>query len=343
MNPQNIVEIIFMLANSSGILIIVLYVYGKLLGINAIPDLKKLWLLLIFPLTLVPIYLFVPPVTIVQELTPLIPLFLFISITARVKFGHMLSSIIISYSITLAIYMFANFILAATLISINFIHSVITTIGKNISAFQQMRQGLFLSTSPYDNPQILIPVIFYMTIQLALTLIFIRLLFNTKRLKKGMHFLENIGNLTIGLILSIMMLITRFSAIFFTSETLGEGVLAFLQLTPLLIFSLTNFFSGLSIVCVFLMWRNQATIKYQNRMREKIISEQMGEMQELYKNNELLAKLVHRDNKLILAMYKAVEVFIKGAEKSDGELILQELYDIIEERKEIIKLLQPKI
>jgi signal transduction histidine kinase len=101
-------------------------------------------------------------------------------------------------------------------------------------------------------------------------------------------------------------------------------------------------------------WRNHTTLLYQERLKERTIEEYRAEMEEkdraikkLSEDNEFLSMAVHRDNKLIPAMYNAVSGFLKGFDgdpederKMKGAGMLKELEEIMDERKEMIASVQ---
>jgi hypothetical protein len=97
-------------------------------------------------------------------------------------------------------------------------------------------------------------------------------------------------------------------------------------------------------------WRHHTRVLYHQRLQTNILKEHQAEIEEkdrqinkLSECNDLLSKTVHRDNKLIPAMYTAVSSFLThaGADseveiKRQGIRILSELDEMIQERKEMI-------
>jgi signal transduction histidine kinase len=86
---------------------------------------------------------------------------------------------------------------------------------------------------------------------------------------------------------------------------------------------------------------------YQQRLEEHNIEKYLAEIEEkdkkiteLCESNDFLSKVVHRDNKLIPAMYNAVNSFLGCPEnmdaKTEGMNFLNELEEIMQERKEMI-------
>jgi len=106
-------------------------------------------------------------------------------------------------------------------------------------------------------------------------------------------------------------------------------------------------------VCMFAVhfwWRHSTTAQYKQRIQERNNEELLAEIQlkdkrikELTASNEFLSKAIHRDNKLIPAMYNALSDFLSDSDDvvtaragNKGTNLLAELSEIMQERKDMI-------
>jgi anti-sigma regulatory factor (Ser/Thr protein kinase) len=163
-----------------------------------------------------------------------------------------------------------------------------------------------------------------MALSFALQLASVFFLFKIKRFKKGIPFLRNksagiIGLFSSGLIVTAAVLIggDHFS------DELVSGIVAG---------------SGLCIVGLVAWWRSGITKLYRQRIRERGWRELEGELAEkdrligkLRENNDFLASLIHRDNKLLPAMYEAVKAYLEGR-TGDARTVLRQIEELLEER-----------
>jgi len=169
-----------------------------------------------------------------------------------------------------------------------------------------------------------------------LSIAFTYIIFRADRLKKGFVFLQNAEAGGIGIVLSGIVIIA-INLIGIKDERDPTAVLLLIGI----------------IVCMIGMifwWRHNLTELYHKRLNEKTIreyeaaiAEKDKQIQSLNECNDYLSKLVHRDNKLIPAMYYGVKSFLDDSAKlenapvqSDGLRILDELSGIMRERAKII-------
>lgn len=183
------------------------------------------------------------------------------------------------------------------------------------------------------NPNIILCFLSISIIQLAL----IAIPFRFRRLKNGMPFLNNIPPSNAGLLISFIVLVcvTLFSS--------GQNT-DIVYLLP--------FFAVFT--CGFILvfwWRQRITKTYIERLRadeirhlNDTIMEQNENIKILTQHNEMLSKIIHRDNKLIPAMELMVREYLLSCEHADinnvqkkGTELLAQLETVSRERAGIIK------
>lgn len=170
------------------------------------------------------------------------------------------------------------------------------------------------------------------TLQIILTFFIYRI----KRFKSGISVQRNDGNLELLLLASILSIFLM--TLFFTDNV---------DNSPFTIILLCFVFCGLGFI---IWWRKHITGNYQKQLYkrneaqyEARIKEYEKERAELLANNDELAKIIHRDNKLIPAMVIAVNDLIKnGNSCEDAVKILSQLEELSSERKEVIERYQAK-
>ncbi len=214
-------------------------------------------------------------------------------------------TVIISYTLSYAMFYFcALFIGLLTMICFNF------------STYTSFRVFIHISTC-------------------IMHLILSFLLFKHKRLRKGMPFVKNSTN-------NIPLLILCF-LILFIYMTLSEPVKTNL-------FILLYFIAFLFAIFFFSYWQNSLTRTYRDKLRDRdidILTEHVEELEEEYKklaeDKDELAKIVHRDNKLVPAMLLSVESFLTEFSdaspemKARGQELMAELNKEAASRKGILK------
>lgn len=189
---------------------------------------------------------------------------------------------------------------------------VFSLIGKFVTVFI-----LFPLFSNYlDNLFIL--VIISSIIQLIINLCTFRL----KRLKNGLSFLKKDQNSTLGTIISVSIIIlTMFLS---NSDT-----------DPIYIVPVVSIFL---IVTLFYSW-NKFKFKqhYNNMTTKRELAFLKNEIAKLSDEKETLAKLIHKDNKMIPAMETSVINYLNSnGDKALAEELIKELENLISERKEIL-------
>lgn len=162
------------------------------------------------------------------------------------------------------------------------------------------------------------------------------LIFNTKRLKKGMPFLrEKISN-KIGVFISCFIL---FMSSLFTIISHKDEQYALLVL-----------FCTFLCFILFIWWRKQLTISYINRTHKNEIISLEADIKKLKRDNEQMAYIIHKDNKLIPAMIMSVENLLNKANDCDitnttlateATKLLNELNSLSKERKGLLSLNSP--
>lgn len=165
--------------------------------------------------------------------------------------------------------------------------------------------------------------------------ILINLLFKIKRFKSGLPNLRNIITNDIGVFISIFLLLVV-SLFYVESEDIN-------------IFTLLIFIIIIIGIILLLWWRSLITNSYleklnkrENERYEKTIETQQEEIDKLKLHNDALAKIIHKDNKLIPAMELAVKEFLCNASLDNSELtttansLIKQLEALASERKGII-------
>ncbi len=175
----------------------------------------------------------------------------------------------------------------------------------------------------------------YVVIQISgglIELLLLFLLFKIKRLRRGMPFLYQIGSSATGFILSCFILLIVTIISFY--DTIPDMQFLFLLIALFLI--------GLLLYC---WWRFRITRDYLEKLRQSELkalqnelSEKDNRIRELEENNDALAKIIHKDNKLIPAMELAVCEYLEaeatgGDTRKKGEQLANELKTMAQDRK----------
>ena len=161
--------------------------------------------------------------------------------------------------------------------------------------------------------------------------------FRFRRFKKGMPFLIEYGSQDIGIYISILLLFA------FSLLSTGESANV-VYMIPAII----------SLACgitLLFWWRNSITRKYLDKIREKELKdlrdtmlEKEKELEHLRYHNDELARIIHKDNKLIPAMEYAVREYLQSceqdsvseAQKKKASELLDQLKDMTAERSGIV-------
>ena len=241
------------------------------------------------------------------------------------------------------IYMFLLFIITVTIINkIRFSLSLIATItsfglayiGLNIASLIVSITFAFIyqdyTIVPYD--------LMHLPIGL-LQLILLIYLFTLKRLRNGMPFIKSNNTYNnIGIILSLLIIIfIIYLPISFSSQNISVhyNELYFLFLLSLLLIR---------------WWNHRITQTYKEKLRlanqkslEDELTAKLIEIETLKADNERLAKIIHKDNKLIPAMHMAVTDFLENIDKlpseelsTRGQELNAQLYKMAQDRQGIL-------
>jgi len=161
-------------------------------------------------------------------------------------------------------------------------------------------------------------------------------LFRVKRFKKGILFLQKKGAGKIGLVISGIIL---FFVVLISSRDSSAVIILGGSLSAVL-----------CIIGLILWWRHGLSSLYRKNVMErslkeyeKTVEDKDTQIQKLIENNELLSSMIHRDNKLLPYMHKAVELFLDSykdtdntAVKSEGRRILTQIEELMLERTDTI-------
>ena len=162
-------------------------------------------------------------------------------------------------------------------------------------------------------------------------------LFNIKRLRKGMPFLNksNFSNLGIGICFFIVFYISFLPTFLTPLRSVRKIQICLLTFLALLL---------------MVWWRRRITQTYIERIRSaeleslrKENEEKDRKIKELMDNNDRLAGIIHKDNKLLPAMESAVSDYLSNAssmtdreQKEYGKALLTQLEDMLHARKEVL-------
>ena len=162
-------------------------------------------------------------------------------------------------------------------------------------------------------------------------------LFQINRFKKGMPFIFKSSFINSGATISLFII-----ALFIILPHLTDLSLIFRLLPPLTIFLLA--------LLLMVWWRRRITQTYIERIRSaeleslrKENEEKDRKIKELMDNNDRLAGIIHKDNKLLPAMEAAVSDYLSNAssmtdreQKEYGKALLTQLEDMLHARKEVL-------
>ncbi len=239
----------------------------------------------------------------------------------------------IYFSLSLRSHISAKLSFIATIISYSFSYATFSTTSIPII--------IFLYYLQFDKNQF--SYILVIIISGILTYIILHIPFLLKRFKKGMTFLYSDMFLNLGTFISaiIIMCIT-----FIKLREFPGDIVVSLQL-------LTFFLLGFLLL---FWWKNQITKSYIEKLRKieleslrQEIIEKDTEIQNLIENNDSLARIIHRDNKLIPAMENAVCKFLTDSAllseeefHAKGEALTRELRELSASRAGILTEYQAK-
>ena len=180
-----------------------------------------------------------------------------------------------------------------------------------------------------DNDSLLYDISFF--IIAFIQIILATFLFRIERLKKGMPYLKNCASNDVGVIICIFI---PFAVSFF-------DIVKQYSLT-LLIPVIFMILSGLILI---FWWKHQLTETYLSKLNERRIQEFEKQIAELKESHDILAKIIHKDNKLIPTMVFELEHILTEVgqhlnpeDKKNIQSALDKVNTIAQERKGIIQL-----
>lgn len=227
--------------------------------------------------------------------------FIFITIITKTKLELSITTTIISFGISYTFYIITSILMAAIL---------------SLTKLYELSCGLS---------------ILFISVQSLLQLSLITVPFKIKRLKSGMPFLINKGFSNACVLFSVILL---FAAIVFNNNKAQ------------LIYIIPIFLVLLCAILVLFWWRKKITQTYLERLKaEEIqdlhnsIDDKDNRIKYLEQQNEILSKIIHKDNKLIPAMELVVREYANNPlqNEEDGEKLIEEISKISKERCGIIE------
>ncbi len=153
--------------------------------------------------------------------------------------------------------------------------------------------------------------------------------FKFRRLKNGMPFLISKGSSKIGVLISVLLLSC---AIVLSNNKDIKNLIYVIPFVSILVCAMLILF----------WWRSRLTNMYLERLRNDEAQRVEGAMQEkdarirqLEEHNEALAKIIHRDNKLIPAMELAVSEYLRASEHTNIAALREKGRELLGQLKEI--------
>lgn len=173
----------------------------------------------------------------------------------------------------------------------------------------------------------IITTVIIILIQLSFNL----LIYKIKRFKSGISLKSNDGSVELLLLVSVLSIFLL--TLFYTEDAVNS---------PIELVILSLIFCGLAMI---VWWKKHVTNNYLKQINkrnemlyEKRIEALDAERKQLLEQNEELAKIIHRDNKLIPALISAVERLIeKSSDKTDLKDLINQLESLSAEHRHIIE------
>lgn len=188
----------------------------------------------------------------------------------------------------------------------------------------------FYRNSPFNYDYLFLSV--YSLIQILVVIG----IFQIKRLRKGIPFLNSFYSSKVGIFLSGLML--SFSVLIHIMNDISVWYMAIVQV-----------FFVISIFLIIHWWQTQITKSYLRELQARELESLRSELEEsnrqldsLKKQNGEMGRLIHKDNKLIPAMESAVFDYLSCADGTNEELtekgntLLAELQEFGKNRSEIL-------
>jgi Histidine kinase-, DNA gyrase B-, and HSP90-like ATPase. len=281
------------------------YIYARLLNLKGSP--KRIVSDLVFASVLAlftySVRLFCPLVTIPAVIVLAV---IYITFATKTEPGLSITTTIISFGISFTLFSFSCLLIAVVF---RFINIAYTEVNGKISIACALFIQLLLSGIP----------------------------FRFKRLKSGMPFLRSKGGGNSGVIFSAVLL-----CCLFTIRNVGNSESIYLKILSVFIFM-----GGAGI---FVWWRGRLQKTYFERLRIKEIQdlrksmcEKDEQIRQFRHDNDALAKIIHKDNKLIPALELAVRGFLESFDQEPGadirltgQRLLEQLKEVADERSGIL-------
>lgn len=157
------------------------------------------------------------------------------------------------------------------------------------------------------------------------------ILFRTRRLSRGLPFLWDLGSSYTGTFISIAIL----TAVSFLSLNNDIHFIYFVLIFSIVVWGIALLF----------WWKERITKKYLDQVNartsqefEETISAKDSEIAYLREQNNALAKMIHKDNKLIPAMeYSVRELFRSAADSSENIPFREEALKLLKELEQIFQ------
>jgi signal transduction histidine kinase len=168
-------------------------------------------------------------------------------------------------------------------------------------------------------------------ISVVLQAISVICLFRVKRFSKGIPFLRKRAAGVIGCLLSGAIMITFIIANRGISAETGVWAIAG---------------TVLCAIGLIYWWRRGLTKQYRERVKERniqelerIVNEKEARINKLQEDNEMMARIIHRDNKLLPALVENVLLYMRSDKntESNGNQLLEQAEQLIKERTGILK------
>ena len=293
---------LFMSIRFVGMLLITLYIYMKIMNLSPISNYQKIvaiifTLVMSIPFGFTPFFLF--------ELLYITSVCIFIGIITKQKVKLLVFGVIIATGITIGIH-----VIVVDLIVIPLVIPLLLLITSFFS--------LDLSEVNFIEESILFFELFIAFLSFSFTF----LLFKIKRVKKGFIFLQNEENILIGIIFCIIIMITM------RVYALMDNFIGIVLLSAIII---------ASSIGIFHWWKSSTTAIYNQKHKDRTNDQLEHENSVLIVENEQLSKIVHRDNKLIPAMYDAVLRNLQGISTvTEKQALIDNLEKIMNERKGLV-------
>ena len=293
-----------------------LYIYWRLVDTPGITK-AKIAIAVIFSLVASFVFSFIPPIA---HPISILLLFAFVAIMTRAKIALIVPGLFISVGATFGLDLIFSLFLSIPL-----------------GLIQLIRGEMIVKT---DTVLIVLAPILLVTM-----LIIVNRIFAKGRLKKGILFWDNRKAISVGIVFSMGIMLQSWILSQFVMhepyEAPSELIIDFI------IYRLPFIVLLLNTIGLYLWWRYHTTALYQQRLKEREMAAMGEQIAALSKGKDILSELVHRDNKLVPAMYNAVSRFLSSEgmdeeARAKGQKILGELSELMQAQEKAISAVQGK-